>query len=67
MLLNWVGIRYAVGNIGHAMEVKGTDEESFDESGNLDIVVEVVSAGIGSDKSGSESDLEHCVFDKQKC
>ena len=66
VLLNWVGIRDAVADVGHAVEVKGSNEESFNESGDLGVVVGVVSAGVGSDKSGSESSLEHLVLKLKK-
>ena len=43
VLLNRVGVGDAVTNIGHAMEVEGTNEETFNEAGDLGIVMGVVS------------------------
>ena len=58
VLLDGVGVGDAVTNIGHAMEVEGTNEEAFNEAGDLGVVMGVVSMSCSSDKSGSES-LEH--------
>ena len=62
VLLNWVGIRNAVADIGHAVEVEGTDEETLDESGDLGVIMDVVSDSESCDKSGSESGLLHLVL-----
>ena len=43
VLLNRVGVGDAVTNIGHAVEVEGTNEETFNEAGDLGIVMGVVS------------------------
>lgn len=44
VFLNGVGVRDAVSNIGHAMEVKGSNEKSFNEGGNFSVVMRVVGA-----------------------
>ena len=62
VLLDGIGVRNAVADVGHAVEVKGTNEEAFDEPGDLGVVVGVVSLGSGSDKSGGEISLEHLVL-----
>ena len=59
VLLNGVGIGDAMANVGHSMEVEGTDEESLDESGDLGVVVSVIGLSEDSDTSSSESSLEH--------
>ena len=43
MLLDGVGVRHAVGDISHTMEVEGTDEETLDEASNLGFIMGVVS------------------------
>jgi hypothetical protein len=58
VLLDGVGVGHAVGNIGHAVEVKGTNEETFNESADFDVVMGVVGLSNSGDKSSSES-LEH--------
>ena len=60
VLLNWVGIADAVGNVGHAMEVEGSDEEALNEAGDLDVVVKVLSDGHSGNECSSKSGLEHC-------
>jgi len=52
VLLNWVSIINAVADIGHEVEAEGTDEETLDESGDLGVIVDVV----------SESGLLHLVL-----
>ena len=42
MLLDGVGVRNAVSDISHTVEVEGTDEETLDEARDLDIIVDVV-------------------------
>jgi len=59
MLLNGVGIRDTVCNIGHSVEVEGTNEETFNEASDLGIVMDIISNGKGADKSCSKSRLEH--------
>ena len=61
MLLNGVSIRHAVGNIGHAVEVEGTDKESLHEAGNFSVVVSVVSLDSDGNHSSSESTI-HGLF-----
>ena len=61
VLLNWVGIRDAVSDIGHAMEVEGSNEESLDEASNLEIVMNVVSHSNDSNECRSERSLEHLI------
>ena len=61
MLLNGVSIRHAVGNIGHAVEVEGTDKESLHEAGNFSVVVSVVSLNSDGNHSSSESTI-HGLF-----
>jgi len=65
VLLNWVGIGDAVADIGHAVEVESTNKEAFNKSGDLGVVVGVVSVGCSNDKSGSEC-LEHLVLKWKK-
>ena len=60
VLLNWVGIADAVGNVCHAMEVEGTDEESLNEAGDLNVVVKVLSDRHSGNECSSKSGLEHC-------
>ena len=62
MLLNRVGIGDAVTDVGHAVEVEGSNEESLNETGDLGIVMGGVSLSDDSDKSGSESCFEHLVL-----
>ena len=59
VLLNGVGIRDAVTDIGHAVEVEGADEETFDEAGDLSIVVDVVSLSGNNNKRRGKCSLEH--------
>ena len=59
VLLDGVGVRDAVGNIRHSVEVEGSDEEALDESGDLMVVVCVSSDGDSGNKSGGERGLEH--------
>ena len=54
MLLDGVGIRDAVSDIGHAVEVESTDEEALDQASDLCVVVSVVSLSNDSDKCSSE-------------
>ena len=61
VLLNRVGIRHAVGDVSHAVEVEGTDEETLDKASNLSVVMSVVSLSNNSDQGGSESTI-HLVF-----
>ena len=61
VLLNGVGIRHAVGDVSHAVEVEGTDEETLDEASNLGVIMRVSGLSNGSDKRGSESTI-HLVF-----
>ena len=42
VLLNGVGIGNAVGNIGHTVEVEGTNEETLDETANFGVIMGVV-------------------------
>jgi len=60
VLLDGVGIRDAVTNVGHSVEVEGTHEEALNKAGDLGVVVRVVGLGGGENASGSES-LEHRV------
>ena len=65
VLLNGVGIRDAVTDIGHAVEVEGADEETFDEAGDLSIVVDVVSLSGNNNKRRGKCSLEHsdiCIY-----
>ena len=62
MLLDGVGVRDAVTDVGHAVEVEGSNEESLNETGDLGIVMGGVSLSDDSDKSGSESCFEHLVL-----
>ena len=61
VLLDGVGVGDAVADIGHAVEVESTDEESLNKAGDLGIVVSVVSGSEGSNKCSSESSLEHLI------
>ncbi|MCP4557813.1 MAG: hypothetical protein GY836_20590, partial [Herbaspirillum sp.] len=54
VLLDGVGVRDTVGNIGHTVEVEGTNEETLDEATNFDVVVEVVSLSVCGNKRSSE-------------
>lgn len=63
VLLNRVGVRDAVTDVGHAVEVEGADEEAFNDASDFGIVVSSVSLSDNSDESGSES-LEHCILVK---
>ena len=58
VLLDGVGVRHAVGNIGHTVEVEGTNEETLDETANFDVVVGVVGLGDSGNKSSGKR-LEH--------
>ena len=62
VLLDGVGVGDAVANVSHAMEIESTNEESFNDSSDLSIVVGVVSVGSSSNESGGESSLEHLVL-----
>jgi hypothetical protein len=42
VLLNGVGIRDAVGHVGHAMEVEGTHEETLHEARDLGVIMGIV-------------------------
>ena len=66
MLLNGVRIRDAVSDIGHSMEVEGSNEESFNKTTDLGIVVLGVSLGGNCNESSGESSLEHYCFRKVK-
>ena len=59
MLFNGVGIGDAVTDVGHAVEVEGTDEESLDESGDFSIVVSGIGLSENRNASSSECSLEH--------
>ena len=65
MLLNGVGIGNAVTDVGHAVEVEGTNEETFNDASNLGVVVNGVGRSDSSDESSSEC-LEHDVDQKEK-
>ncbi|MCP4555935.1 MAG: hypothetical protein GY836_10975, partial [Herbaspirillum sp.] len=60
MLLDGVGVRHAVGNIGHTVEIESTDEETLDETANFDVVVHIVGLGDSDNKRSSER-LEHSL------
>lgn len=64
MLLDGVGVRNAVANVGHAVEVEGTNEETFNDASNFGVVVSVVGRSDSGDESGSES-LEHCNLERK--
>ena len=61
MLFNGVGIRHAVSDVSHAMEVEGSDKEALDEASNFGIVVSVVSLSSCSDHNASESTIHFLV------
>jgi hypothetical protein len=61
VLLNWVGVRDAVADIGHAVEIEGADEEALNEASNLNIVVSIISLSDDSNESCSESSLKHLI------
>ena len=48
-------------DIGHAVEIEGTNEESLDEASDLSIVMNVVSLSEGCDECSSERSLEHLL------
>ena len=58
VLLNGVGVGDAVADIGHAVEVEGTDEEALNDTSDLGVVVSVVSLSDGCNHCDSEI-LEH--------
>ena len=61
VLLDWVSIRDAVADIGHTMEVEGTNEESLDKASNLGIVMGIVSLSEDSNECSSKSSLVHLI------
>jgi hypothetical protein len=60
MLFNRVGVRDAVSDVGHAMEVEGTNEEALHEASDLGVIVRVVSLSNRCDASSSKR-LEHML------
>ena len=65
MMLNRVGIRNAVSDVGHAMEVKGTDEETLHDARNLGVIMSISSLGGDSDYCSSSESTVH--FDLSVC
>ena len=65
VLLNGVGSRDAVADVGHTAEVKGSNEESFNEAGDLGVVMRGVSLSGSSNKCSSESSFEHYDVSKR--
>ena len=61
--LDWVSVRHAVGNVGHAVEVEGTDEEALDETSNLGVVMSIGSLSDDCNDGGSESTI-HLLIGK---
>jgi hypothetical protein len=59
MLLDGVGVGNAVGDVGHAMEVEGTDEETLDEASDFGVVMSVVGLRGRDNKNSGESTV-HC-------
>ena len=64
MMLNRVGIRHAVSDVGHAVEVEGTDEETLDDAGNLGVIMRISSLGGKGNYCSSESTIH---FDLSVC
>ena len=64
MMLNRVGIRHAVSDVGHAVEVEGTDEETLDDAGNLGVIMRISSLGGKGNYCSSESTIH---FDLGVC
>jgi len=65
VLLDGVGVRDAVADVGHTVEIEGSNEESLNETGYLGVVVGSVSLSDDSDKCSSKSGLEHCPDSKK--
>ena len=65
MMLNRVGIRNAVSDVGHAMEVKGTNEETLHDARNLGVIMSISSLGGDSDYCSSSESTVH--FDLSVC
>ena len=61
VLLDGISIGDAVSNVGHAVEVEGTDKEALNEASDLGIVMRVVSLCAGDNHSGSESTIHLLV------
>ena len=64
MMLNRVGIRHAVSDVGHAVEVEGTDEETLDDARNLGVIMRISSLGGKGNYCSSESTIH---FDLSVC
>ena len=64
MMLNRVGIRHAVSDVGHAVEVEGTNEETLDDAGNLGVIMRISSLGGKGNYCSSESTIH---FDLSVC
>ena len=61
VLLDGISVGDAVSNVGHAVEVEGTDEEALNEASDLGIVMRVVSLCAGDNHSSSESTIHLLV------
>ena len=61
MVLNRVSVGDTVGDISHAVEVEGTNEEALDKTGDLGIVMGVSTHSGGCNHSGSKS-TEHGLY-----
>ena len=57
MLLNRVSVRHAVCDVGHAMEIEGTNEETLHEASNFGIVMGVVGLSGSSNQCSSKSTI----------
>ena len=57
MIFDRVGVRHAVGNVSHTMEVKGADEEALDKASDLGVIMRVSSLSNNCDNGGSESTI----------
>ena len=64
MMLNRVGIRHAVSDVGHAVEVEGTDEETLDDARNLGVIMRISSLGGKGNYCSGESTIH---FDLSVC
>ena len=61
VLLDWVSIRDAVADIGHTMEVEGTNEEALNKASNFGIIVSISTHSTDCNHSGGKS-TEHGLY-----